>query len=104
MITKTKNIAKGVNINFVKTEKFKTNYISINFISPLSKDFAHLNSMLPLVLMRGTKNYPSQKEINKRLQLLYSGDIVARNSNFGEYHIFGFKANILNNLFMSVRI
>lgn len=99
MITKTKNIAKGVNINFVKTEKFKTNYISINFISPLSKDFAHLNSMLPLVLMRGTKNYPSQKEINKRLQLLYSGDIVARNSNFGEYHIFGFKANILNNRF-----
>ncbi len=99
MITKIKNIANGVNIRFIKTDKFKTNYISINFICPLSKEKAHLNSMLPLVLMRGTKNYPTQKEINKRLQFLYSGDIVARNSNFGEYHIFGFKANILNNRF-----
>lgn len=99
MITKTKNIAKGVNVNFIKTEKFKTNYISINFISPLSKEMAHYNSMLPLVLMRGTKSYTNQKEINKRLQFLYSGDIVARNTNFGEYHIFGFKANILNNRF-----
>ena len=99
MITKTKNIAKGVNINFIKTDKFKTNYISISFISPLSREWAHLNSMIPHVLMRGTKNYPNQKEINKRLQYLYSGIVGSRNSSYGEYQIFGFKANILNNRF-----
>ena len=101
MITTTKQIANGVKINFIKENKFKTNYMSINFISPLSKESATFNSLLPSVLMRGTKNYTSQKEINKRLQFLYSGDIAARNSAFGEYHIFGFKANMLNNRFAS---
>lgn len=99
MITTTKQIADGVRINFIKENKFKTNYMSINFISPLSKELAPYNSLLPSVLMRGTKNYTTQKEINKRLQFLYSGDIAARNSAFGEYHIFGFKANMLNNRF-----
>ena len=99
MVTFSKEIANGVKINYIHTSKFKTNYISINFISPLSKDRAHSNSMLPLILMRGSKKYPTQVDINKRLQFLYSGDIVARNSVFGEYHIFGFKANMLNNRF-----
>lgn len=99
MLTKIKQIANGVHISYINTNKFKTNYISINFISPLSSELAHYNSMLPLVLMRGSAKYPTQMDINKRLQYLYSGDIVARNSNFGEYHIFGFKANMLNDRF-----
>jgi len=99
MITKIKEIADGVKISYINTSKFKTNYISINFISPLTKETAHYNSMLPLILMRGSANYPSQIEINKRLQYLYSGDIAARNSAFGEYQIFGFKANMLNKRF-----
>ncbi len=99
MVTLTKQIAKGVKISYICTPKFKTNYISINFVSPLSKEKAHYNSMLPLILMRGSKSYPTQIDINKRLQYLYSGDIAARNSAFGEYHIFGFKANVLNNRF-----
>ena len=101
MITTTKQIADGVRISYIKEDKFKTNYMSINFVSQLNKEYAPLNSLLSSVLMRGTKNYTTQKEINKRLQFLYSGDIAARNSVFGDYHIFGFKANMLNNRFAS---
>lgn len=99
MITTTKQIADGVRISFIKEDKFKTNYMSINFIAPLSEDSAPYNSLIPSVLMRGTKSYTTQKAINKRLQYLYSGDIAARNSSFGQYHILGFKANMLNNRF-----
>ena len=99
MITRSKVIANGVKISYIYTPKFKTNYVSINFISPLSREQVHYNSMLPLVLMRGSSTYPTQIDINKRLQYLYSGDIVARNSGFGEYQIFGFKANMLNKKF-----
>ena len=99
MVTKFKQIANGVTIRYINVSKFKTNYISVNFIAPISKEQAHYNSMIPLVLMRGSENYPSQSEINKRLQYLYSGDIAARNSVFGEYQIFGFKANMLNKKF-----
>ncbi len=97
MITKSFNIASGVNLHYIETDKFKTNYFSFNFLSSLSKEKVHFNAMIPLILMRATQKYPSQAEINKRLQYLYSGDIVARNDSFGEYQIFGFKANMLNN-------
>lgn len=99
MVNKSFNIANGVNLHYIETDKFKTNYFSFNFLAPLSKQDAHLNAMIPLILMRACQKYPSQADINKRLQFLYSGDIVARNDAFGEYQVFGMKANMLNNRF-----
>ncbi|MBO5338537.1 MAG: insulinase family protein [Clostridia bacterium] len=99
MINKSFEIAKGVKLNYIETDKFKTNYFSFNFIAPRSKKTAHFNAMLPLILMRACEKYPSQALLNKRLQYLYSGDICAKNSDFGEYQIFGMKANMLNNRF-----
>jgi predicted Zn-dependent peptidase len=99
MLTKSIKIAEGVTLNYIETEKFKTNYFSFNFVTNLSKEEATNNSLIPLVLMRGCQKYPSQQEINKRLQFLYSGEIVARNDKFGEYQIFGLKANMLDNRF-----
>lgn len=97
MITKSIRIADGVNINYMHTDKFKTNHIGFNFIAPRSKEQAHFNSMLPLIMMHATEEYTSISAINKRLQYLYSGDISAINTTFGEYQIFGFKVNMLNN-------
>ena len=99
MVKKSFNIANGVNLHYIETDKFKTNYFSFNFVAPLTKESAHFNAMIPLILMRACQKYPSQADINKRLQFLYSGDICARNDAFGEYQIFGMKANMLNNRF-----
>ena len=99
MITKSVEIANGVVFKYIETDKFKTNYFSFNFISPLESEKASYNSLLPLVLIRGCDKYPSQAQINKRLQYLYSGEIVTRNDKFGEYQIFGIKANMLDNRF-----
>lgn len=99
MITKSIGIADRVNLNYIKTDRFKTNYISFEFVSPRDKKRVHFNSMLPLILMRATNKYPTQAHINKRLQYLYSSDIVATNSSFGQYQIFGMKMNMLNDRF-----
>ena len=99
MITKTITIKDGVRLNYIETDKFKTNYFSFNFITELSHENASLNALIPPVLMRGCKKYPNQAAINKRLQFLYSGEIGARNSKFGEYQIFGLRANLLDNRF-----
>lgn len=99
MLTNSINIADGVVLKYIETDKFKTNYFSFNFLSPLSKEKAHYNALIPLVLMRGCKKYPNQAEINKRLQYLYSGEIIAKNEVYGEYQIIGFKANMLDDRF-----
>ena len=99
MITRTIEIANGVRLNYIHTDKFKTNLISFNFITQMSKDSTHMNAMLPLILMRGCKKYPSPAELNKRLQYLYSADIDAKNDKLGEFQIFGFSTNMLNDRF-----
>ncbi len=99
MITRTVEIANKVLFKYIETDKFKTNYFSFNFISPIENEKSAYNSLLPLVLMRGCEKYPTQADINKKLQYLYSGEITARNDKFGEYQIFGLKANMLDNRF-----
>ena len=97
MITRFTEIADGVKLNYIETDKFKTNYVSFNFMAPLEKERASLNTLLCSVLMRGTEKYPTQSLINKRLQYLYSGEVATRNDKTGEYQIFGLKANMLDN-------
>ena len=99
MITKTIEITEGARLNYIHTDKFKTNLISFNFITQISKESAHLNAMLPLILMRGCKKYPTQAELNKKLQYLYSADIDAKNDKVGEFQVFGFSTNMLNDRF-----
>ena len=99
MINSTLKIAEGVNVNYIHTDKFKTNLISFSFITQIDKSTAHLNAMIPLILMRGCRKYPTQSELNRRLQYLYSADIDARNDKLGEFQMFGFSANMLNDRF-----
>ena len=96
MITKSFNIANGVELHYIETDKFKTNYFSFNFLAPLSREKVHFNAMIPPILMRACKKYPNQALINKRLQYLYSVDIDAKNTSFGEHQIFGMRVNMLN--------
>ncbi|MBQ8163762.1 MAG: insulinase family protein [Clostridia bacterium] len=96
MITKTLKIAEGVNINYIRTDKFKSNIISFNFITQAQNEAVHLNSMIPLILLRGCRKYPTQSEINKKLQYLYSGVIDTKNEKHGEFQIFGFDIDMLN--------
>ena len=51
-----KEIAKGMGLTFIKTEKFKSNLISINIQRMLDKNEAAKNSLLPQVLTSDVKN------------------------------------------------
>ena len=96
MLTRTIEIADGVKLNYIETDKFKTNYFSFNFITNLSRESAHLNALIPKILTHASKNYPSQAEIDKRLQYLYSASIGARNTQNGKYQVFGIIGDMLN--------
>ena len=99
MVTKTIDIADGVKLNYIHTDKFKTNQISVNFIAQMNKETAHLNAMIPVILLRGCRKYPTQSDLNRRLQYLYSADIDAKNDKCGEFQVFGLSSNMLNDSF-----
>ena len=95
MITRSKQIADGVKINYIETDKFKTNYFSVNFITQVRKETSYLNTLAARVLVHGSALYPSQGELEKKLQYLYAGTLSKRTSSIGKYQIFGVWADML---------
>lgn len=92
----TKQIARGVTLRYLETDKFKTGFMSVNFIAPLSDKTVATNALIPQILLRGSKKYPTMAELNKALDYLYASFISTRNMKRGEKQIFGLYANILD--------
>ena len=92
------NIGKEIYINFVESDKFKTNYIEIDIISRLENELkASKNALLAKVLKRGSMNFPTMADINKRLNDLYAAQIGSWVGKIGEAHLLIFSAEMLEN-------
>lgn len=88
-------IKEKVTLNVIKTDKFKTNYLSFNFISPLEREKASYNALIPQVLIRGTAKHPDLASIKNRLDDLYAASVDGRVYRRGEYQICGMTASWL---------
>ncbi len=100
MELKRQSLADGIYLSEVDVNKFKSDLVSVNFVIPLEKETAAMGALLPQVLLRGSRNYASTAEIEKRLQYLYSSGIHVRNAKRGEVQIFGLCADMLDNAFV----
>jgi len=85
-----KVIGNSIGLNFVKTDKFKSNLISFSFIRPLTNEEASLNALVPSILKRGTMSYMTSKDIQKRLEELYGANLNLDVNKKGEKHIIKF--------------
>lgn len=92
-------IKAGLTVNVINTDRFKTNYFSISFALPITKETAPLSALLPKVLMRGCEKYPDMEQISKRLDDLYAADLYPRVFGRGETQFFGLAAGMLKNRF-----
>ena len=94
-------ICEGVNLNIIETDKFKTNYIAINFITPLLEKTASLSTLLPAVLKRGCVKYPDIASLQRRYDMLYSTNVWAGSTKLGEAQIIKIGANMLDNRYVT---
>ena len=100
MQLKSHTIADGVTLHTLDTDRFKTNYLSVNFLLPLRRETASLASLLPKVLKRGTLHYPDITSLSRRYDMLYSSDIYPHVTQIGEQQIFGFRTEILKDRYV----
>lgn len=84
------NISNGVNLNITRTDKFKSNLISIYFIRPIIRDEVTKSALLPSVLKRGTKEYTNNLEIQRKLEDMYGSNLSIGVSKKGERHVLRF--------------
>lgn len=81
------DLGNNIRINLIKSNKFKSNYLSCYFIRPLRRKEVTLNALLPLVLKRGSKNYKTSLDIDRRLEELYGARFGIGISKKGEKQI-----------------
>lgn len=99
MLLKRKQITDAAALALVETDKFKSNYMSLSFATPLCRKNVAYDALLPLVLTRGTANMPTMREINRALDNIYASTISPRCIKRGETHFFGFSAYTLDNAY-----
>lgn len=70
-----REIAPEVCLNYVRSDKFKTGTLSMQFITPLDEKTASFGALLPSVLRRGTMAHPDMRALSTALDLLYGSSI-----------------------------
>lgn len=83
-------LAPGVFLTVIRTDKFKTNCLSLNLLRPLCEEEAALNALLPDVLLRGCEMCPDMSSISAWLDQRYGAGIQATNRKKGEVQAIGF--------------
>lgn len=82
-----KKIGEEVYLNSVRDEKFKSDRITVNFITPLNRKDATVNALVPFVLRKGCKSCPDFTELNRRLAKMYGAILDADVSKKGDCQI-----------------
>lgn len=93
----TTEIHDRITLNISQTDKFKTNFLSIFFSTPLDAGTSAEYALIPKVLMRASSNYPDMKAINQRLDYLYGANISATTFKRGERQVTAFFVSCLCN-------
>lgn len=89
-------IGNGIGLNLIKAHKFKSSLLSYYFIRPLSKEEVTKNALLPLILKRGSKDYPTNLKIQRELEENYGAKLSVGVNKRGEKHILRFSIETVN--------
>ncbi|PKM80038.1 MAG: peptidase M16 [Firmicutes bacterium HGW-Firmicutes-13] len=95
-----KTLPNGINVYVYPTDKFKTIVISVFLHQNLHQDLAAKTALIPFVLERGTKTWPTTRELVKYLENLYGADIITEIQKRGERQVLQFLLEIVNPLYI----
>jgi len=95
-----REIAPGVWLTALHTDKFKTGCLSVSLLTQLNRERAAENAVLPYVLRRGTAMLPDMRAVSARLDGLYGSGVEPVTRKLGEIHAVGFLANFPEDRFL----
>ena len=103
MSYKTEEIKKSVKLHCIRTEKFKTNLISVFLTVPLNRETVTYNAIIPAVLRRGTNKLKSQEEISIALENMYGATFDCGIEKTGDNQILKFYLEMVNDEFLDAK-
>ena len=87
------------NLHIIKTDKFKTITVDVNFLSKIKKEEITIRNFVCDMLTCSSKNYPTKRLLSKKSNELYGVSVISKNSRIGNYTSFSVTANFLNEKF-----
>lgn len=84
------------NLHIIKTNKFKTITIKVNFKRKLIKEEIVLRNLIIHTLCESCSDYPSRRLMNIQTEELYELCYSGSNYKSGKYNVMGFDATFLN--------
>lgn len=95
-------LSDGVYLNIINTDKFKSNLISFNIVRPLCREEVTKNALIPLVLKRGTKNYNTTLQIERKLEEFYGSNLSVGVSKKGEKQVIRFTIEGIDDKYVNI--
>lgn len=92
-------LTDGVELTAVSTNKFKTNILSVSFVTPLCAETVTANALIGEVLYRGSKNHPDIEALSAATDELYGMSLSPIVRQKGESQCVGFAASFLDDRF-----
>ena len=93
-------LAPCVYLTALRTDRFKTGFLSASLLTQLTREKAAGNAVLPYVLRRGTASAPDMRALSARLDALYGASVEPLVRKLGEIHAVGFYASFPQDRFL----
>ena len=97
---KKEEIKNGINFHTIKTDKFKTNLLSVFITTPITRENVTKTALIPAVLRRGSNNLKTSEEISIKLEEMYGASFDCGVEKIGDNQVLKFYLESLNNDFL----
>ncbi len=97
-------LKQGVGLTAVKDTRFKTECLTVKFITESDSEKNPLYFMLPSVLMRGSERYPSFASLSRALEDTYDADLSYDCSICGSTVFIGFTISWISDRYIDEKI
>lgn len=95
----TQEISPGVTLRCIRSSRFKQGVLSIQFVRPMCREEASLNTLMAEVLLRGCEQAPDLRQITARLDDLYGASVGAQVRRVGDYQTTGLACGFIEDRF-----
>ncbi len=95
-----KKFKNGIKFHVIKTDKFKTNLMSVFLTTSLKKENVTKNAVISSILRRGSRNMVSQEEISKKMEDMYGASFDCGLDKTGDNQVLKFYIEVVNDVFL----
>ncbi len=92
-------LKQGINLYLIPDKKFKTYFAGIYLHAPLNENTVTENALLPLLLKRGSKTYPTKAAISEKLDMLMGASFSSHARKSGEIQTLSFSISGVSDAF-----